>query len=122
MTSLPIRKNHDSRAHLADYPRNFQPVLPGVFNSSIRNIKGLAPSDAENSGGFGSFGSSLFGGASRAHLTTSKVENARAAAKCGHLQQSSTTGLLHIVAMRGNGQNIDHRGGHWSRFPCSIPT
>src|SRR5262249_38721378 len=64
----------------------------------------------------------------RTHLATSQIENARAIPVLCHLQQRAAAGLLHVVAMGGDGQDIQsalrgrHRGRIQSRFPCSRTT
>src|SRR5216683_7421342 len=48
MPSLPIRKNHHARTHLADYACHFKPILPGIFDAAIGNIESAPPACAEN--------------------------------------------------------------------------
>ena len=49
---------------------------------------------------------SLFRAAACAHLAFGEIENAGTMTQLRHLQEGATAGLLHIVAVGGNGQNV----------------
>ena len=121
MPSLPVRQNHHARPRLADHARYFQPVLPGVFDAAVGNIERPPPARAENSRRVRRLARAIFGGAARAHFALRQIENAGALAALGHLQQRAAAGLLHVVAVRGNGQNVEGSRGHVSR-DCPFKT
>ena len=54
----------------------------------------------------------ICGTAARAHFALRQIEDAGAMASLRHLEQRAAAGLLHIVAVRGDGQNIE-RGAHF---------
>ena len=107
MPALPIRQNHDAGTRLADDARHFQPILPGVFDSTVWNIKRPAPPRAENSCRVRGLAGAIFSAAARAHFTLRQVENAGALPALRHLQQRSAAGLLHVVTVRCNRKNVE---------------
>src|SRR5437588_8021085 len=112
MAALPIGKNHHSRLALAKYRGYLEPILPGVLDASVRNIEGAAPAYLENGGGGIGLASAISGAAARAHFALRQIEDAGAMASLRHLEQRAAAGLLHIVAVRGDGQNIE-RDAHF---------
>src|SRR5258707_14233234 len=103
MASLPVGQNHHMRTLLADDLRDLQAVFPRVFDTAVRNIQGLSEADLENLRSLHGFSSAVVGCAARAHLTFSEIENPRPPSALGHLEQRTAAGLLHVVAMRGDG-------------------
>ena len=116
MACLPIGKDDDSRPLLPQHSHNLQAILPGVFDTPVGNVQGVPPTDIENLGCFSGLAFSIFGGASGAHLATREIENAGTAAALGHFKQSTAAGLLHVVAVSSNGQNVN-RITHRRSFP-----
>src|SRR5437764_7792212 len=106
MAALPIGKDHDSWPLLAYDSRDLQPVLPGVFHAAIRNIERLPKADLQDLGGFGGFAGPVFGGAAGAHLSLGEVEDSGAVPLLRHLEQGAAAGLLYVITMRGNRQNV----------------
>jgi hypothetical protein len=49
----------------------------------------------------------IFGSAARPHLALRQVENAGATSALCHFEQRSAAGLLNIVTMRGNGEDVE---------------
>src|SRR6185437_15882563 len=122
MPSLPVRKDHYSWPRLPNCPRNFETVLPGVLDAAVRDVERLAPGNFQNSRSFGGFRFARLCRSSRAHFAASEIKNAGAFSLLCCLQQCATAGLLHVVTVRGNGQDVEIRRRHQSRFPCSIVT
>ena len=119
MACLPIRQNHDARLRLPQHGRNFQPIFPVVFQASVGKIKGMAPGRAQNFPRLFSFCGTFGSGASRTGFSLGQVENGGAQTNGRRLQQCSTAGLLHIVTMGCNCENVDglnHAGGPWNMF------
>ena len=85
----------------------FLPVLEGVLHPAIGNIERPAPSNAQNLARVFGFTRAVFHGAARSHLTAREIEDGGGAAHLRHLQQRAAAGLLHIVAVRGDGKNVD---------------
>src|SRR5271169_3824397 len=107
VASLPIRKDHHSRPLLADYTRHFQPVLPRVLDPAVGDIESLPPGDAQYSRRLGRFLRAVFGGASRSHFSLREIEDAGALAPLRHFQQRAATGLFDVVAVGGEGENVE---------------
>jgi len=64
-------------------------------------------------------------GIERAQWLLTRVGFAPAAddiAAFANLDQRAAAGLLHVIAMRGNSQNVERGIGHQSRLPCSSTT
>src|SRR5713226_1051411 len=119
MPSLPIGQDHDARPSLADYGRDFQTVLPGVFHAAVGNVEGSPPTYTQDSGRIAGFAGAVVGRAARTHLALGQVKDAGAVSELGHLEQRAAAGLLYIVAVSGDGQDIERlrrsKGSHVSR-------
>ena len=111
MTSLPVGQNYHSRPLLADYARDFQPILKRVLNTSVGNVKRLPPRHAEYLRSFFSLSRAVFRGAARSHFSLGQIEYASPASALGHLQQCAAAGLFDIVAVGRDCQNIQWRIG-----------
>ena len=46
VTSLPVRKDHDTRTGEADHANDLQTVLVGVLDPAVGNIEGSSPDGA----------------------------------------------------------------------------
>src|ERR1700731_3016725 len=112
MASLPVRQNHHSRPLLADYARDFEPVLKGVLDTSIRDVKRLPPRHAEYLRSFFGLARTVFRSATRSHFSLGEIEDTGAASALCHLQQRAPAGLFNGVAVRCDGQNIQWRVGN----------
>src|ERR1700730_1718826 len=109
MAALPVGKNHDAWPRLANHPRNFEPVLPGVLDVPVRDVKRMPPACAQDLRRVGCFTRSVFACTAGTHLSLGEVKNPRALATLRHLQQRATTRLLYVIAVRSNRQNIEGR-------------
>src|SRR5215468_3263217 len=107
MPSLPIGKYDNPRSLLAQDTRNFQLIFPSVFDATVSNVEGGSPGSLQNAGGFGRLTLAIFCRATRAHLAPGQVKDARAITELRHLQQRASTSLLHVVAMGGDGENVE---------------
>ncbi len=110
MPSLPVRQNHHTWASLADHARDFEAVLPGIFDAAVGKIERPAPGDAENFCCVCRFARAIFGGAARSHFSLRQVEDAGALPALRHFHQSAAAGLFYIVAVRCDGKNVEVEG------------
>src|SRR5260370_31882305 len=110
MTPLPVGKNQHARTLLAEYEDDLQSMLTGIFDAAVGNVESFAPGNVQDARRLRGFSRPVFGGAARSHFTLGEIEDAGAVSALGHLEQSSAAGLFYVVAMRGQGENVD---GHF---------
>ena len=97
---------------------DFDAIFERVCNGAVGQVERLAPAHAENARGFFGFARTFFGGAAGSGFALGQIENGGAQAARGHAQQGAAAGLLHVVAMSGDGQHIGRlhigivSGGH----------
>src|SRR5271166_1362115 len=115
MASLPVRQNHYARASLADHARNFQAIFPGIFDAAIGNIECAAPPYAKNRRCIRGFLRPILSCAAGTHFTLRQIEDAGALAALRGFQQRPAAGLLYVITVRGDGQDVESRYGHVSR-------
>jgi hypothetical protein len=107
MACLPVGQNHDAGLRLPQHRGDFQPVLPGVFQSSIGKIESMPPGSAQKSRSLLSFGCTFGGGAASSRFALGQIENGGTQPNGRRLQQGSPACLLHIITMRGNCEDVD---------------
>jgi hypothetical protein len=107
MTPLPVGKDDDSRPRLANHTCNLQSVLPGVLDAAIWYVERLPPLDTQDFRGLGRLPRTIFGSPACTHLALRQVENPGATSVLCHLEQRPAAGLLNVVTMRGNGQDVE---------------
>src|ERR1039458_8813789 len=107
MASLPVGKNQHPRPLLAKYTDDLQTILPGIFDAAVGNIERVAPGNFQDARCLCRFARAIFNVATRPHLTLREVEDAGAVSARGHLEQSTGAGLFYIIAVRGEGENIE---------------
>src|SRR5262249_8785585 len=115
MAPLPVRKNYHPRSLLAQYTRDPEPVLPGIFHAAIGNLQGMAKAGLQNCCRIGGFPGAILGGAACSHLALGEIENSCAPAALRQLEQRSPARLFDVVAMGRNGQNVQWRGPQHAR-------
>src|SRR6266404_4027454 len=106
MASFPVRQDYDPRASFSDCARDFQPVLPGVLYAAVGNVERSAPGAPQNLRCGFSLSRSVISRAARTHLTLGQVEDAGALAALRHLQQRAATGLLDVITVGSDCQNV----------------
>ncbi len=106
MPPLPVRQNDHPRPRLPNHGGDLQPVLVGVLHAAVGNIERPPPTHAQNPGRVVGLARAIFRRAARPHLAPRQVEDARALSALRSLQQRTAAGLLHVVAVRGNGQDV----------------
>ena len=106
---LPVGQNDDAGAEQAQDAHDFEAVFQGVFDRAVGQVESLPPAGAQQARGLRGFAGALFGAAAGSGLALGQVENGGAQAARGHAQQGSAAGLFHVVAVRGDGQNV----GRW---------
>src|SRR5450631_834789 len=107
MAPLPVGKNQDPRTLLAEYAGDLQAILPGIFDAAVGEIERMAPGNFQDARRVRRFAGTVFGGAARPHLALREVEDSGAVSALGHLEQSSAAGLFYVVAVRGQGENVE---------------
>src|SRR5689334_16696482 len=107
MTPLPVRKDHDARSRLPDNACDLQPIFMGVLDAAIGDIERISPTGLQNARGVGSFAGAVICRSTGAHLATREVEDGGAIAALRHLEQRATAGLFDVIAVRGDGQNVN---------------
>src|SRR5579862_7418870 len=106
MPPLPVGQNHHARASLANHARNFEAILPSVFDASIRNVERSPPNRAKDFCRIRRLTRALFRCAASSHLALREIENADALPALRGPQQSASAGLLYVVAVSGDGHNV----------------
>src|SRR4051794_24147400 len=106
MPPLPIGQNHDAWARLPNHRSNLQPVIPGVLDATVRNVQRPPPADAKNVCGIISLAFPIFSAAPRTHFAAREIKDACPLPAFRSLEQRAAAGLLHIVAVRGNSEDI----------------
>ena len=97
--------------------RHLQPILPGILDAAVWNIERTPPVCAKNFRRIRRFTRAIFGGAARSHLALRQIENAGALAALCRFQQCSAASLFHVVAVRGNGKDVERSEGMSVKVP-----
>jgi hypothetical protein len=106
MAGGPIGKNDDARTDAAQDGDNLKAILPGIFDAAIGDVEGFAPIHPQDARRFSGFDRTFVSGAARPPLSLGQVQNGGRDAKGAHAEQSAAAGLLHVVAMGGDGKNV----------------
>src|SRR5437868_425985 len=106
MTSFPVRKNYNARLRPADYSCDLQAIDPCVLDASIGNVECLTPSDTHKPSSFAGLAFTVRSRSARSHFATRQIEDPRTLALLRHLEQRAAAGLLHVVPVCGDGENI----------------
>jgi hypothetical protein len=106
MAPFPIGKNQHARTLLTENTNHLQAILPGILDAAVRNIESLAPGNFQNARRFRGFAAAVVHSSARSHFALRQVEDTGAMSVLGHLEQSSGAGLLNIIAVRSQGENV----------------
>src|SRR5207248_1402428 len=106
MSAFPIRKDDHARPLLTDNARDLQAVLPGVFHAAVGDIEGIPPAGFEYLRRHFSFIFAVDCAATSSQLTLRQVEDAGALALLRSFEERAAAGLLNVVAMSGDCENI----------------
>ena len=115
MPPLPVRKEDNAGASLADHSRNLQPVFPRVLDAAIGNIERLPPAHAQDFCRVFGFARAAFCAAASSHFALREIENAGAMALPGRFEQCAAAGLFYVVAVGGYGKNVKRSRRHVSQ-------
>ncbi len=63
--------------------------------------------DAQDGSGFAGFGGALLGGSASAGFSAGEIEDGGGHALRAHSEQSASAGLLHVVTVGGDGENVN---------------
>ena len=109
MARFPIGKNDGPRLQSSDLDRELLTVLDPVDRAWCRGNRILLRWDSFRIAAAASASSMRVSGvAAAAHLAGREIDDARPISRFGHAEQSAAAGLLHIVRMRRDGQQIYH--------------
>src|ERR1017187_8675706 len=106
MAPVPIRKNQHARAQLTNDARDLDPVAKGVLDATIRDVESPPPTDFQDARCLVCLPRPVVNAAARAHFALREVKDGGAASALGHLEQRTAAGLLNVVAMGGDGENV----------------
>ena len=81
-----------------------------VFQARVRHAQVSAPAQQQVFGGGFGFGDALLGRAARAHVAGRQVQRAGAVAHLGHADERPAAGLLDIVGVGGDRQDVEAHG------------
>ncbi len=113
VAALPVGEDDDAGAEAAEDGGDLEAVGEGVLDVAVGEVESFAVGDIEDAGGGVGFGFALGGGAASAGLASREVEDAGAPAARVHDEERATAGLFYIVAVGGDGEDVDGRdGGH----------
>jgi hypothetical protein len=117
VATLPVGEDHDARAEAAQDGGDLEAIFQGVLNVAVGEIEGLAMGDSEDCGRRVGFGSSLGCGAPCAGFSAGEIEDAGAPAEGLLDEEGAAAGLLDVIAMGGDGQDIERTcmGRGWRR-------
>src|SRR5437763_2875630 len=107
MAPLPIWENHNSRTCAANYVSDLQAIRPIVFDSAVRNIECFTPADLHQPPGRIRLALAIGGTAARSHFATCKVQDPGTLTFLCHLEQRTATSLFHVIAMSGDGEDVE---------------
>ncbi len=107
VASLPVRKDDDARPKAAKDGGNLEAVGLRVFDVAVGQIERFAVGDVEDARGGLGFRTAFVCGAAGAGLALGEIEDAGAPAARMHGEQRAAAGLLDVVTVRGDGEDID---------------
>ena len=110
VASLPIGQNDDAWTQTAENGSDLEAILVFVLDIAVGKVEGFAVSDVEDAGCRRGLGCTVGRGAAGAGFALSKVEDTGTPAVGVHGQQSTPAGLFDVVAVGGNGEDVDGRG------------
>jgi hypothetical protein len=110
VAALPVGQDDDAGAQAAENSCDLETVLVGVLDVAVRQVEGFAVGDVEDAGSGSSFGGTVCGSAAGAGFALREVENAGAPAASMHGKQSASAGLLDVIAVGGDGEDVDRTG------------
>jgi hypothetical protein len=104
--SLPVGEDHDPGTQASQHSGHFQAILDGVLDAAVGQVESFAVRNAEDAGSGLRFGLSLGSCAAGAGLALCQIENAGRPAERLLDEQSSSAGLLYVVAVGGYGEDV----------------
>ena len=107
MPPLPVGQNNYARPRLANHARHLQPVLPRILYAAVGKIERPSPTDSQNLTSVVGLPGTIFCRAARSHFTLGQIQNARSLPALPGLKQRAAAGLLYVVPMSCDGQNIE---------------
>ena len=108
VTTLPVRQDDDAGTEAAQNGGDLQAVFERVLYGTIRQVERLAMAHLENSGGGFGLGLAFGCAAAGTGLRLGSGRGCRCASAKRLLdEQGAAAGLLHVVAVRGDGEDVD---------------
>ena len=108
VAALPVRKDDDAWPKTSEDSGDLQTVGLGVFDIAVRKVERLAMRNVENACGCLGFGASFVRGTPGAGLALGEVEDAGAPPAGVHGKQRAAAGLLDVVTVCGDSENVNH--------------
>jgi hypothetical protein len=114
MPPFPVRQNDHAGTRLADHSSDLETILPGIFDAAVGKIECTAPRDAQDSCRILCLARAVVDGSASSHLSLSEIEDSSALAALRSFQQSAAAGLLDIITMGSDGENVEslREAGH----------
>ena len=112
--------DHDARAEASDHAREAFAGGWIVGNSCIRQIEILSGGETQDLRRAARLGRSRRGRPACAHLTLREIDDSRAISLACCLDQRAATRELDVVAMRGDGEEINIRHCVWRSALCVL--
>src|SRR5664280_3093692 len=106
MARLPIRKNEHARAQLTNDTRHLESIAEGVLDAAVGNVESLPPAHFQDAPSLVSLTRPVLDAAACAHLALREVKDCGAVSALRHLEQRAAAGLLDVVAMRGDSEDV----------------
>src|ERR1035441_5592045 len=122
MARLPIRKNQHAWAELTNDARDLDPIAKGVLDAAIRDVESPPPTDFQDARCLVGLTRPVVNAAARAHFALGEVKDGGAASALRHLEQRAAAGLLDVVAMGADGEDVAVCVGHDVRrnYTCQL--
>jgi hypothetical protein len=106
VTGQPVGHDENARAELPEDSGDLEFIFPARGDVAVGKIERFAPGDAEELGCGCGFAGAVLRGAAGAALAAGEIEDGGASAEGAHVKQSSAAGLLYVVAMGCEGEDI----------------
>lgn len=107
VTTLPVGKDDDAGAQAAEHGGDLEAILEGVLDVAVGQIERFAVGDAEDAGSLVGLGFALGRRAAGAALAAGEVKDAGAGAESLLDEQGATAGLLNVVTVGCDSEDVD---------------
>jgi hypothetical protein len=109
VAGLPVRQDYNARPKQAQDLHNLDAIFKGILYRAVGQIECLPPADAQQVCGFRCFSGALRGATPGSGFALGQIEYGGTQVARRHAKKSSTTRLLHVVAVSRDGQYIGRK-------------